>query len=165
MWHSPQVKVSKADLHLDLEELEAAALLVLEEEDECEAGDETNINKLAQDMTGLTIIENGAALGANDNQEEILTIESNSQRRQGGENPVVPPLNDDDSDTSSSDSDSDSTDSSSDSSDDSSDDEDDENNDKEDSSSDSSELDSDDDTLSETENAWMSQNTGCVLAF
>ncbi|KAK4290660.1 hypothetical protein Pmani_036459 [Petrolisthes manimaculis] len=147
-----KIKVNKTDLQLDLEELEAAALLVLEEEDDHEAGDEANINKLAQDMTGLTIIENGAALGANDNQEEILTIESNNQRQ--GEIPVVPPVNDD-SDSSSSESDSDSeddSDSSSDSSEDSSEDEDD-NNKEEDSSSDSSDLDSDDDTLSDTENA------------
>lgn len=136
-----QLKVTKADMCLDLDELEAAAHLVLEEEEEkAAASPGENINNIVAQFAGLTVIENGAALGGNDNetgqQPEVIC----APRRDN-----LPHLSD--SDTSSSDSDSDEESDTSDSTDnDSSDD-----SDRDESSSDSSELDSDDDTLSENE--------------
>lgn len=132
----------KTDVGLELDELEAAAHLVLKEEEESMA-QEQNINNVASDMAGLTIIENEAVLGVSDN-EPLLQESSVTNHEQRELNHVS------DSDSSSSESDSeeesDDTSDSSDSSDDSSEDSDVE------SSSDSSELDSDDDTLSENDN-------------
>ncbi|KAK7073989.1 Hsp90 cochaperone shq1, partial [Halocaridina rubra] len=136
-----KIKVKKEDLCLELEELEAAAHMVLEEENALNP--DGNINNLAADMAGMTIIENGLALGGNDNQDVVVDV---GHLRGEGLNH----LSDSDS-SSSSDSEEDEDDGeeeetdSSDSSDDSSDESD------KDSSSESSELDSDDDTLSENE--------------
>lgn len=137
-----QVRVLKADVGLDLDDLETAAHLVLKEEEEA-LMPEQNINNIVSDMAGLTIIENGAVLGVS--SSEALPQEppaTNTQQRE------LIHLSDSDSSSSDSDSEgeSDDTSDSSDSSDDSSDDSDGE------SSSDSSDLDSDDDTLSENEN-------------
>lgn len=138
-----KIKVKKDDLCLELEELEAAAHMVLEEENVLSP--EENMNNLAADLAGMTVIENGAAMVGNDNKD---AVDANivSHRREG-----LSHLSDSDSSSSSesdseddSDEDTDTTDSSDDSSDDS---------EKDDSSSDSSDLDSDDDTLSENEDA------------
>lgn len=136
-----KVRVLKADVGLDLDDLETAAHLVLKEEEEV-LTPEQNINNIVSDMAGLTIIENGAVLGVS--SSEALAQEpsaTNTEQR------VLAHLSDSDSSSSDSDSEeeSDDTSDSSDSSDDSSDDSDGE------SSSDSSELDSDDDTLSEND--------------
>ena len=103
---------------------------------------ERNINNIVTDMTGLTIIENGAVLGVNSSEALLQELPlTNTEQRE------LAHLSDSDSSSSDNDSeeDSDDTSDSSDSSDDSSDDSD------EDSSSDSSDLDSDDDTLSEND--------------
>lgn len=138
-----QVKVSKADVGFDLDELETAAHLVLKEEEESFTHEE-NINNIAADMAGLTIIKNEAVLGGSDN-EDLLHEPSVTNSEQGDL------VNVSDSDSTSSDSDSeeesdDTSDSSDDSDDDSSEDS------EAESSSDSSQLDSDDDTLSENGN-------------
>nr|XP_045600803.1 protein SHQ1 homolog isoform X2 [Procambarus clarkii] len=142
-----KVKVNKSDVCLDLEDLEVAAHYVLEEEENDALSSTENVNNLVTGFGGLTIIENGAALKGNDNEEAPVQRAALLSNREG-----LSHLSD--SDSSSSDSDSEDTDdspSSSDSSD-SSDDDDDssEDSDKE-SSSDSSDLDSDDDTLSDNE--------------
>lgn len=138
-----KLKISKDDICLDLEDLEAAAHLVLEEEEENALAHGENINNIVTDFAGLTVIENGAALGANDN-EDGLKKGAAINPREG-----LAQLSDSDSSSSESDSedDSDEDSDSSDSSDDSSDDD----SDRDGSSSDSSELDSDDDTLSESD--------------
>ncbi|KAG7165118.1 SHQ1-like, partial [Homarus americanus] len=141
-----KLKVTKSDMCLDLEDLEAAAHLVLEEEEENVLSPEENINNVVTDLSGLTIIENGAALGENDNEEAVVEDAVITSTREG-----LSHLSDSDSSSSESDSEDDSdeeSDSSDSSDDDSSDDDDSE---REDSSSDSSELDSDDDTLSEND--------------
>ncbi|MPC36998.1 Protein SHQ1 [Portunus trituberculatus] len=136
-----KVRVLKADVGLDLDDLETAAHLVLKEEETLTP--EQNINNIVTDMAGMTIIENGAVLG-NSSDEALLQElpDSNTEEQRDLVN-----LSDTDSSSSDSDSEeSDDTSDSSDSSDDSSDDSDGE------SSSDSSDLDSDDDTLSENDN-------------
>ena len=135
-----QVRILKADVGLDLDDLETAAHLVLKEEEETP---ELNINNIVTDMAGMTIIENGAVLGVSSDEAMLQELpDSNTEQRD------LVHLSDSDSSSSDSDSEeeSDDTSDSSDSSDDSSDDSD------GDSSSDSSDLDSDDDTLSENDN-------------
>ena len=126
-----QVRILKADVGLDLDDLETAAHLVLKEEEETP---ELNINNIVTDMAGMTIIENGAVLGVSSDEAMLQELpDSNTEQRD------LVHLSD-------SEEESDDTSDSSDSSDDSSDDSD------GDSSSDSSDLDSDDDTLSENDN-------------
>lgn len=136
-----KVRVLKADVGLDLDDLETAAHLVLKEEEET-LTPEQNINNIVTDMAGMTIIENGAVLGVSSDEALLHELPDNNTEQRDL-------VNLSDSDSSSSDSDSeeesDDTSDSSDSSDDSSDDSDGE------SSSDSSDLDSDDDTLSEND--------------
>lgn len=136
-----KVKLEKDDVGLELHELEAAAHMVLEEENSLSPQD--NINTVAASLAEMTIIENGAAILGEDNQDAVDgNITQNSES--------LSHISDSDSSSSSesdSDDDSDEETDSSDSSDDSSDDDDSE---KDDSSSDSSDLDSDDDTLSES---------------
>ncbi|XP_068205701.1 protein SHQ1 homolog [Palaemon carinicauda] len=137
-----KVKLEKDDVGLELNELEAAAHMVLE--DESCLSPEENINTVAASLADMTIIENGAALLGEDNQD---AVDGNVTQK----SEALSHISDSDS-SSSSDSDSDDDEDSdeetdsSDSSDDSSDDD----SEKEDSSSDSSDLDSDDDTLSES---------------
>lgn len=102
------------------------------------------MNNLATQMGDMTIIENGAALGVNENEFDENVDTLNNQRRSNL-------VHISDSDTTSSDSDSD--DDSDDDTDtsDSSDEDSSEDSDQDDSTSDSSDLDSDDDTLSESE--------------
>lgn len=137
-----KVNIAKKDVGLELEDLEVAAHLVLEEESANSPVD--NMNNLATQMGDMTIIENGAALGVNENEFDENADMLNNQRRSN-----LIHISDSDSSSSDSDSDEDSdddTDTSDSSDEDSSDD-----SDQDESTSDSSDLDSDDDTLSESE--------------
>lgn len=131
-------------MNVDLEDLEAAAHLVLEEDEENVLSPRQNVNNLVTDFGGLTIIENGAALGDNENVDTTIKDVVITSRREG-----LAHLSDSDSSSSDSEDDSDEDDEESDSSDSSEDDSSDED-DREESSSDSSELDSDD-TLSDND--------------
>ena len=132
--------MKKDELGLDLEELEEAAHMVLEEENVLSP--EENMNNMVGSLAGMTVIENDAAIVGNDNQDAVdgnvcpkgegLSHISDSDSSSSSDSDSDDDTDDDD--------DTDSTDSSDDSSDDS---------EKDDSSSDSSDLDSDDDTLSE----------------
>lgn len=139
-----KLKVKKCDMNVDLEDLEAAAHLVLEEDKENVLSPRQNVNNLVTDFGGLTIIENGAALGDNENVDTTIKDVVITSRREG-----LAHLSDSDSSSSDSEDDSDEDDEESDSSDSSEDDSSDED-DREESSSDSSELDSDD-TLSDND--------------